>query len=71
MGVAMDVEAIADSTRDLLRELAAVTAETEALRREMELAWGCDEDQRPTLIPEVEIEIELELDPKQRDTLPA
>lgn len=44
-------EAIADSTRDLLRQLAAVSAEGEALRREMEMAWGLEEDERPTSIP--------------------
>lgn len=65
----LDVDAIADSTRDLLRELAAVRAEGEALRRELEMAWELsdDDDHRPTLIPDVEIEIEIDFEP--RDTM--
>ena len=60
-------EALADSTRDLLRELAALSAEGEALRRELETAWGPDpdDDNRPTLIPDVEIDVDLD----RRDTL--
>jgi hypothetical protein len=61
------LEAIADSTRDLLRELAAVRDEGEALRRELEMAWGTD-DNRPTSIP-LELDWDdLEFD--RRDTLP-
>lgn len=78
----MDVEAIADSTRDLLRELAAVSAEGEALRRELETAWALsedDEDNRPTLIPDVgryasstsplppSVSVEIELELDPRD----
>ena len=60
----MDVEALADSTRELLRELAAVCGESEALRRELESVWPCDDDERPTLVPIVDDD-ELDL----RDTL--
>lgn len=55
MGEQEALEALADSTRGLLRELAALSAEGEALRRELEAAWGDpDDDNRPTLIPEVD-----------------
>lgn len=60
------LEALADSTRDLLRELAAVRAEGEALRRELEMSWGSEEE-RPTMIP-LELDWDdLEFD--RRDTL--
>ncbi len=68
MGELDAIEALADSTRDLLRELAAVHAEGEALRRELEMAWGTEDD-RPTMVP-LELDWDdLEFD--RRDTLRA
>jgi len=61
-----DLEALADSTRDLLRELAELRAEGEALRRELEMAWPHDDDERPKLGPGIEHDVEIE----RRDTLP-
>jgi hypothetical protein len=65
------IEALADSTRELLRELAAVSAEGQALRRELELAWGVgsDDDERPTLIPEVDDELIEVIEIERRDTM--
>jgi hypothetical protein len=64
-----DIEALADSARSLLRELALVHAEGESLRRELEMAWGTDDDDfRPTLVPGIVFEVD-ERD-ERRDTLP-
>jgi len=66
-----EIEELADSTRDLLRELAAVHAEGEALRRELEMAWAYEDDERPTLIPELDEDDFLEvIEIDRRDTLP-
>jgi hypothetical protein len=64
------IEALADSTRELLRELAAVSAEGQALRRELELSWGdCGDDERPTLIPEVDDDLIEVIEIERRDTM--
>lgn len=63
-----DLETLADSARDLLRELAELRAEGEALRRELEMAWPDDDDNRPTLVPVLDDELEVCAD--RRDTLP-
>lgn len=61
-----DLELLADSARDLLRELAELRAEGEALRRELEMAWPDDDDNRPTLVPVRADDVEVD----HRDTLP-
>jgi hypothetical protein len=55
----------------LLRELARVRAESEALRRELEMAWGGEEDQRPTLVPQTFDDEELieVIEIERRDTM--
>jgi len=66
-----DIEELTDSTRDLLRELALVRAEGEALRRELEMAWAGEDDDRPTLVPETFDDEELieVIEIERRDTL--
>ncbi len=76
----MGDEGIQELTRaatDLLAELAAVSAEGEALRRELEMTWGCLDDEekdhvtsRPGTWDDLSWE-DLEVDPEsRRDTLP-
>jgi hypothetical protein len=67
------IQELTRAAADLLAELAAVSAEGEALRRELEMTWGClddDQDSIPTGVPPSWDDLELELEPEsRRDTL--